>query len=74
MRTARSLENNLEYRYEGLLWHQESAIIKVDPRLKRTDDNIAALNELKDNIKDVIVKIRKEFEDASKKEKDLDEE
>lgn len=56
----------LEDRYEGKLWHEEIVTGKIDPRLKRTDENLAALNELKRNIGECITGIRKEFETASK--------
>ena len=53
-------------RYEGKLWHEETITGKIDPRLKRTDENLAALNALKGNIEESITRIRKEFEAASK--------
>lgn len=56
----------LEDRYEGKLWDEEIVTGKIDPRLKRTDENLAALNELKGNIGECIAGIRKEFEEASK--------
>jgi hypothetical protein len=55
----------LEDRYEGKLWHEEIVTGKIDPRLKRTGENLAALNELKGNIGECITGIRKEFEAAS---------
>ena len=65
MKEADRLENILEDRYEGKLWHEEIVAGKIDPRLKRTDENLAALNELKRNIGERITGIRKEFEAAS---------
>ena len=56
----------LEDRYEGKLWHEETITGKIDPRLKRTDENLVALNALKENIEECITAIRKEFKVASK--------
>lgn len=66
MDEADRLENILENRYSGKLWREESITGEIDPRLKRTDENLAALNELQGNIVDCIVRIREEFEEASK--------
>jgi hypothetical protein len=70
LKEADRLESRLEDRYEGKLWDEEIVTGKIDPRLKRTDENLASLNELKRNIGDTIDGIRKEFEAASK-ERDL---
>jgi len=63
---ADRLENILETRYEGKLWHEETITGEIDPRLKRTEENLAALNELKENIIDCVEGIRKEFKEAQK--------
>ena len=56
----------METRYEGKLWKEESITGEIDPRLKRTDENMARLNEMKEKIAYCILGIRKEFEAASK--------
>ena len=64
------MEIILEERYDGLLWRQEEIAGDIDPRLKRTDENIAQLDELKTNIRQCITKIRQEFAEASKSEEE----
>ena len=60
----------MEDRYDGLLWRQEEIAGDIDPRLRRTDENIAQLNELKASIRDCVTKIREEFAAASKSEEE----
>jgi len=62
------LEELLEERYQGRLWQQEIMVEKLDPRLKRTDENMAKLSQLQQDIKAFIVQIHKEFEAASGRE------
>ena len=68
MKAALDLEIILEERYDGLLWRQEEIAGDIDPRLKRTDENIAQLEELKTNIRECITSVRGEFAEASKSE------
>ena len=70
MKAALDLEIILEERYDGLLWRQEEIAGDIDPRLKRTDENIAQLEELKTNIRECISSIRGEFAEASKSEEE----
>ena len=74
MKAALDLEIILEERYDGLLWRQEEIAGDIDPRLKRTDENIAQLEELKMNIRECISSIRGEFTEASKSEEEKMEE
>ena len=60
----------MEERYDGLLWRQEEIAGDIDPRLKRTDENIVRLNKLKLKIQDCIKQIRDEFAAASKSEEE----
>jgi len=62
----------LEERYEGRLWQEETVAGKIDPRFKRTEESLEQLNELKRNIQEFVVKVKKEFEAASKSEEDTD--
>jgi hypothetical protein len=68
LKAALDLEIILEERYDGLLWRQEEIAGDIDPRLKRTDENLAQLEELKTNIRECISSIRGEFAEASKSE------
>jgi hypothetical protein len=68
LKAALDLEIILEERYDGLLWRQEEIAGEIDPRLKRTDENLAQLEELKTNIRECISSIRGEFAEASKSE------
>jgi len=70
LKAALDLEIILEERYDGLLWRQEEIAGDIDPRLKRTDENIAQLEELKTNIRECISSIRGEFAEASKSEEE----
>jgi len=70
LKAALDLEIVLEERYDGLLWRQEEIAGDIDPRLRRTDENIAQLDELKANIRQCITDIREEFEAASKWEEE----
>jgi hypothetical protein len=74
LKAARDLEIILEERYDGLLWRQEEIAGDIDPRLKRTDENLAQLEELKTNIRECISSIRGEFAEASKSEEEKMEE
>ena len=74
MKAALDLEIILEERYDGLLWRQEEIAGDIDPRLKRTDENIAQLEELKTNIRECITSVRGEFAEASKSEEEKVEE
>jgi len=58
----------LERRYQGRLWQEEMVAEKIDPRLKRTDENQEKLMQLQHNIQAFIVQIRKEFSAASNEE------
>jgi hypothetical protein len=62
---AESLRKILAERYEGRLWHEENVAASIDPRLKRTDDDLKALNELKGNIAEFIKVVQVEFDTAS---------
>jgi hypothetical protein len=62
---AESLRKILAERYEGRLWHEENVAGSIDPRLKRTDDDLKALNELKGNIAEFIKVVEVEFDTAS---------
>jgi hypothetical protein len=66
LKAADQLEEVLEKRYEGKLWNEETLTGDIDSGLKRTDENLAALEKLKEDIKNCIEKIRQEFESASK--------
>jgi hypothetical protein len=59
------LEEILDQRYQGRLWQEEMVAEKLDPRLKRTDDNKANLDQLQEDIKAFIAQIHKEFTAAS---------
>jgi hypothetical protein len=74
LKAALDLEIILEERYDGLLWRQEEIAGDIDPRLKRTDENIAQLEELKTNIRECITSVRGEFAEASKSEEEKVEE
>ena len=63
---ADRLEELLAKRYEGNLWTEEIIAEQIDPRLKRKDDNLTQLNQLKGDICECIASIRKEFVEASK--------
>jgi len=56
----------VESRYSGKIWHEEEVAGSLDPRLKRKDENLEALNMLKGNIEGSIRAIRREFENASR--------
>jgi hypothetical protein len=68
------LEEILQERYEGRLWQEETVAGRIDPRLKRTDESLEQLNELKRNIQEYIVNVDKEFAPASKSGEDTDRE
>jgi hypothetical protein len=70
LKAALDLEIILEERYDGLLWRQEEIAGDIDPRLKRTDENITQLDELKTDIRKCIADIREEFAAASKSEEE----
>jgi hypothetical protein len=74
LKAALDLEIILEERYDGLLWRQEEIAGDIDPRLKRTDENIVQLEELKTKIRECISSIRGEFAEASKSEEEKGEE
>lgn len=54
----------MEERYAGKLWEEENKTGEVDPRFKRTDENLEELNKLKGDIEGCIKQIRSEFMDA----------
>jgi hypothetical protein len=74
LKAALDLEIILEERYDGLLWRQEEIAGDIDPRLKRTDENITQLDELKTDIRKCIADIREEFAAASKSEETVEDE
>ena len=56
----------MEERYVGKLWEDETHTGELDPRFKRTDENLEELNKLKADINSCINQIRKEFGEASR--------
>jgi hypothetical protein len=68
LESAGRLQGILQERYEGRLWHEETVAEQIDPRLKRTDENLQALNELKGKIQEFIKVVNVEFDVASKQD------
>jgi hypothetical protein len=66
LEAAQSLRKILAERYEGRLWHEETVAGSIDPRLKRTGEDLKALTELKGNITEFIKVVQIEFDSASK--------
>ena len=69
---ARRLEDRVEQRYDGTLWHQETITGRIDPRFRRSEDNVAAVEALKNSIADCISDMRKEFAPGPKAATDKD--
>ena len=65
LESVERLNDVLEERYEGRLSQEEAVAERIDPRLRRTDENLAALNELKGNIQEFVRLVRVEFHAAS---------
>lgn len=59
------MEEILEKRYRGRLWQEETVAGKLDPRLKRTEESLSKLTELRNDIEAFIAQIHKEFAAAS---------
>jgi len=58
------IESILKYRYDGILWEKDMAAGKIDPRLKRTKEEMDKLEGLQNAIRELIAQIREELGDV----------
>jgi hypothetical protein len=66
LQSAENLRGILLERYDGRLWEEETVAGRIDPRFKRSDENMVALTELKSAIQKFIDIVEAEFKTASK--------
>ena len=58
------LESILKYRYDGILWEEDMAAGKIDPRLKRSKEEMEKLERLQNGLREMIAKVRRDLGDV----------